>query len=70
MLQDILKTEFGRIILSVVLGFGLATMFVKVCNGSGCTVIQGPPVKEIGKNVYRIDDTCYKYTSVVTECSK
>jgi hypothetical protein len=70
MLKDILKTDIGRILLSVILGFGLATMFVKVCNGSGCTVIQGPPMKEIDKSVYRIDDICYKYIPVVTDCSK
>jgi hypothetical protein len=70
MFQDVLKSDIGRIILSVILGFGLATMFVKVCNGSGCTIIQGPPVKEINQNIYRIDDTCYKYTPVVTDCNK
>jgi hypothetical protein len=70
MLKEIINTEFGRILLSIILGLGLATMFVKVCNGSGCIVIQGPPMKEIGNSVYRIDDTCYKYTPVVTDCSK
>lgn len=70
MLKDIINNEFGRILVSVILGFGLATMFVKVCNGSGCTVIQGPPIKEVSKNVYRIDDSCYKYTPIVTNCSK
>jgi hypothetical protein len=70
MLSEVINTDFGRILVSIILGFGLATMFVKVCNGSGCTVIQGPPMKEIKETVYRIDDTCYKYTPVVTDCQK
>jgi hypothetical protein len=68
MLSDVVDTKIGRIIVSVILGFGLATMFVKVCKGSGCIVVQGPPIKEIQKSIYRIDDTCYKYTPIVTKC--
>lgn len=68
MLSDVVDTKIGRIIVSVILGFGLATMFVKVCKGSGCVVVQGPPVKEIQKSIYRIDDTCYKYSPIVTKC--
>jgi hypothetical protein len=70
MLTDIMKSEMGRILISVILGFGLATMFVKVCKGGGCVVIQGPSIKEINNSIYRIDDVCYKYTPVVTDCQK
>lgn len=68
MLKEVFNSDFGRILVSVVLGFGLATMFVKVCKGTGCTIITGPPIKEIKDTVYRIDDTCYKYSPVVTKC--
>jgi len=68
MLTDMFKSEKGRILLSIILGFGLATMFRQACSGSQCIVVQGPAIKEIKSNVYRIDDDCYKYTPVVTKC--
>lgn len=68
MLTDMFKTEAGRIVLSILLGFGLATAFQKVCKGNSCMVIKGPPMKEIKDVYYRIDDECYKYTPYVTKC--
>lgn len=68
MLTKVFESETGRIILSVILGFGLATMFRKACLGQGCLVIKGPPVKEIKNHIYRIDDECYKYTPEVKKC--
>lgn len=69
MLTDMFKSEKGRILLSIILGFGLATMFRKACMGAECIVVQGPPMKEIRAHTYRIDDECYKYTPVVTKCT-
>jgi hypothetical protein len=69
MIHEIMEMEFGKILVSVILGFGLATMFAKICKGSDCVVIQGPPIKEIKENIYRIDDDCYKYTPLVTKCN-
>lgn len=68
MLTDMFKTESGIIILSVLLGFGLATAFKKVCTGNNCVVIKGPSIKEVRDTFYKIDDDCYKYTPYITKC--
>jgi hypothetical protein len=68
MITDVFKTDNGVILLSVILGFGLATVFKKVCTGNSCIVIKGPPMKEIKDTYYRIDDECFKYTPYVTKC--
>lgn len=68
MITDVFKTDNGIIILSIILGFGLATVFKKVCTGNKCIVITGPPMKEIKDTYYRIDDECFKYTPYVTKC--
>jgi hypothetical protein len=56
MLTDMFKTESGIIILSILLGFGLATAFKKACSGNNCVVIKGPPLKDIQDFYYKIDD--------------
>jgi hypothetical protein len=68
MLSEVLESETGRIILSILLGFGLATMFQKACSGNSCMVIRGPSIQEIKNKYYKIDDDCYTYTPVVTRC--
>jgi hypothetical protein len=68
MITDVFKSESGIIILSILLGFGLATALKKACTGNNCVIVKGPSIKEIRDTFYRIDDECYKYTPYVTKC--
>lgn len=68
MLIEVFKSKESLILLSIILGFGLATMFKRVCKDQTCIVIKGPPMKEINNTIYRIDDACYKYTPEATKC--
>lgn len=68
MIGKFLESKAGQIIISIILGFGLATIFRKVCKDNNCIMIQGPKVSEVNKYFYKIDDNCYKYTPYVTPC--
>jgi hypothetical protein len=70
MIEDLLNTPIGQILISVILGLGLATVFKKICKGQNCIVIQSPDIKEIEKYYYKVDDNCFKYTPYVTQCSE
>mgnify|MGYP000093482068 FL=1 len=69
MLNKLLENESIAIIVSIILGLGLASLFRQVCKGNECMIIKGPSVKEVSKKVYKIDDKCYKYTPKATQCS-
>lgn len=64
----LLHTDMGHIFISIILGFGLATLFQRVCKGNNCIIIKAPPMHEIIKNTYTLDGDCFKYTPVPTEC--
>jgi hypothetical protein len=68
-IKKILDDKFGSIMISVILGLGLAAMFRRVCTGDGCIVIKAPSTKEIEEHVYQIDTSCYKYTPSVVPCT-
>jgi hypothetical protein len=68
MIGKFLESKAGQIIISIILGFGLATIFRKVCKDNNCIMIQGPKVSEVNKYFYKIDENCYKYTPYVTPC--
>ena len=68
--SSMLDSKEGVILVSVILGFGLATLFRKVCKEKGCYVIKGPKVSDVNQYYYKIEDKCYKYTPVVVQCEK
>ena len=68
MLKEIAKDDFGKIIISIVLGLGIAALFRKVCNDRDCIIIKGPPIEEVTGSVYTFDGRCYKYKAKSTSC--
>lgn len=68
MILNIMNTEYGSVVISVLLGLGLASFFKKVCKDGRCVIIKGPPINEVNKNIYKINEECYKYTPFATKC--
>jgi hypothetical protein len=67
-ISKFLHSSEAKIIISIVLGLGLATCFRYSCKNGRCIVIKGPKIKEVEKNIYRIDENCFKYTPYVVDC--
>lgn len=70
MIRNIMQNEAGAIVVSVLLGLGLAALFRSACTGNNCIVIQGPDPAEVSKHVYKVKDGCYTYTPYVTPCAE
>lgn len=68
-IKRILYFPHSEIILAILLGFGLATLFRKTCGNKSCLVYKGPSLDEIKNNVYTIGDSCYKFVPNQTQCS-
>ena len=61
-------TETGKIIMSILLGFGLASLFRTVCKDKDCIIFHAPPLDKFQDKIYKTGDKCYKYTPVATKC--
>ena len=71
MIDELLKTRTGVVIISIIWGLGLSTLFRKACQGRTCQVIKysGPDPNEIAKNHYNYGTKeCYKYSPVLSKC--
>jgi hypothetical protein len=64
-----LHTERGKIIMSILLGFGLASLFRTVCKDKNCIIFHAAPLDEIKDKIYKNNGKCVKYTPVATKCS-
>ena len=60
---------FGRILISVLLGLGLATLFRKVCKDRKCMVFKAPDISEIKDKIFKYNDKCYQYTEKSESCN-
>ena len=67
-LSKLLHTETGKIVMSVLLGLGLASLFRSVCKGKNCRVFKGPSLEDIKNKIYKHDNKCYKYVHSSTNC--
>jgi len=67
---DKIYTKNGKIIVSIILGFGLASIFRKVCKDLECYIYKAPPDKEVEDNIFSFNDKCYKYIKNNISCGK
>ena len=64
-----IHSQSGKILMSILLGFGLATFFRMVCKDKNCILFHAPPLEEIKDKIYKGEDNkCYKYVSHSTKC--
>ena len=69
-LDRFVHSSTGRIIMSIVLGIGLATLFRSVCKGKNCRIVAAPPMEELEDQIYKFDEKCYKLEKNAIECDK
>ena len=69
-LNKLLEKDSGKIIVSCILGLGLASLFKKVCIDDSCLIIKSPPKEEIEGSVFKHANKCYSYTPEITKCPK
>lgn len=62
-------TKNGKIIMSLLLGFGLATIFRTICKEKDCIIFMAPPLEEIKDKIYEHENKCYQYKPESTKCS-
>ncbi len=70
-IKRIAHDNTGSLILSALLGLGLAALFRSACRGDGCVVVRAPNLAEVQRHTYQVSqDACYKYTPEVVPCPR
>jgi hypothetical protein len=69
-LGKFVHTETGKIIMSILLGFGLASFFRKVCKGKDCIIFHAPSLDTFKDKIYMNENgQCVKYNPVSVKCN-
>jgi len=69
-LSKFLEEPTGRIVMSIILGFGLASIFKMSCKDKNCIVYKSPDVNNIVGNTYSFNGKCYNYNIKQVKCDK
>ena len=69
-LDKFVHSYTGKIIMSIILGIGLATFFRTVCKGKYCKIVRSPPPEELDDQTYKFDGKCYKFEKEAINCEK
>lgn len=71
-IKNLFYTNVGKIVISIIIGLGLASMFRHVCRGKDCYKFIGPKHSEIKDQIFSYDsnnDQCYLLNEKNTSCS-
>lgn len=67
-LKRLIYSDVGRIVISVILGLGLATLFRRVCKERDCLVFHAPKMNKIKGQVFKFKDKCYQFEEEIEKC--
>ncbi len=67
-IRRLINGAFGRGIISILLGLGLATLFRRVCKGRNCLIFKAPKIDKIENQIFEFEDKCYKFKKKATKC--
>tara|TARA_B100000927_G_scaffold271423_1_gene248346 strand:- start:508 stop:747 length:240 start_codon:yes stop_codon:yes gene_type:complete len=67
-LKRLIYSDVGRIVISIILGLGLATLFRRVCKERNCLVFHAPQINKIKDQVFKFKDKCYKFEEEIEKC--
>ena len=69
-IQKLIHSPYGRVITSILLGLGLATLFRKACHDRNCIRFYAPSLSKIENNTYSFDGACYRFKPKMQSCNK
>ena len=65
---EVMKSNAGRNIVSVIIAFGLACMLRIACKNANMIIIKGPPLESTENKIFSFDNKCYSYKTISTSC--
>lgn len=67
--KRLLYSPIGKMIISMLLGFGIATFFRRACNSRNCLVFRAPSLDKINKQIFKYEDKCYVFNAKSESCN-
>jgi hypothetical protein len=63
-----MQSERGKIVASMILALGLASILRLSLVNANMVIINGPSVEQTEGKIFSFDNKCYSYKTVMTSC--
>ena len=67
-LKSFMNAPRSKMIIALLLGFGLSTFFRKECKDKSCIDFKAPTLDKINDQVFKYNTKCYEFQSMSTKC--
>ena len=67
-LIESMKSPNGKIIFSIILALGLASLLRMSFKNANMIIINGPAIEQTEGKIFSFDNKCYSYKTVSTSC--
>ena len=69
-IKRILYSPYSSVMLSFLIGFGIASLFRRSCKNKNCLKFVAPTSQDLYKKTYKFNNKCYKFSPNMGTCSK
>ena len=66
---NMLRSDNGKLIISIIIGLGLAALFHQACKDRNCVIITAPSIQQVHGNIFKHKGKCYKFKSKEAKCT-
>jgi hypothetical protein len=63
-----MRSQQGKILISIIWGIGIACLFFKTCKGRSCITIKAPRQEVVSGMVHHHNKSCFEFQSKESEC--
>ena len=67
-LKSFMNSPRSKMIIALLLGFGLSTFFRKECKDQSCIDFKAPALDKINDQAFKYNTKCYEFQSMSTKC--
>jgi len=67
---NFMQTSHGRVVVSIVLALGLASLLRMSLQNANMVILNGPPLSQTDGKIFSFDNKCYSYKTVMTSCKE
>lgn len=62
------KNKNVTMLISCIIGFGLAAILRPMCKGPDCVILRGPPVSQLREAVFQVGAKCHEFKPSAVAC--
>jgi len=66
--SKLLRSNAGRILISIILGLGISSLFRRECKDLECINFKGPSEEDIKDKLFRFNEKCFSISPRAATC--